>query len=220
MSISDLLLGYDAREALSSPRGAWSKERRQSHLLRQELAKPLSVDSEVWPSVFEVFPHLIRPDWTGYVQDLWDDLLALTKVVEPRISLESEQISYIAVELVSSTTSGTMLAVWQDRVRAVSSPHLSELTRTLAGYDVADYFLLSGLTNCGSPHWADPQEWSPRLNQYHLFQDAATAVAFKAEADKHVPEHAPFFVFALWLIDPCHQSTEHEKRHVLSKTFI
>lgn len=204
-SVSDLLLGYDAREAPLNPRGTWGKERRQSHLLRQELVKPLSVDSEVWPSVFEVSPHLPRPDWTGNVQDLWDDLQALTKVVEPGISLESEQISYIAVELVSSTTSGTMLAVWQDRVRAAVSPRLIELPRTLAGYDVADYFLLSGLTNCGSPHWADPQVWSPKLNQYHLFQDAATAVAFKAEADKHVPEHAPFFVFALWLIEPSDQ---------------
>lgn len=198
--VPDLLLGYDAREAPLNYRGTWSEERRQSHLLRQELVKPLSVDSEVWPSVFEVVPQLTRPDWTGYVQYLWDDLQALMKVVEEAISPESKQVSYIAVELVSSTTSGTMLAVWQDRVPTVVPPRLTELTRTLAGYDVADYFLLSGLTNCGSPHWANPEEWSPRLNQYHLFQDAATAVDFKAEADKHVPEHAPFFVFALWLL--------------------
>lgn len=201
MSVPDLLLGYDAREAWLNFQDTWSAERRQSHLLRQEIVKPLSVDSDVWPSVFELVPRLTRPDWTGYVQYLWSDLQALTRVVGTGASREAEQVSCIAVELVSSTTSGTMLAVWQDRVQAVAPPRLAELNRRLAGYDVADYFLLSGLTNCGSPQWTDPQVWSSVLNQYHLFQDADTAVGFKAEADKHVPEHAPFFVFALWLIE-------------------
>lgn len=202
MSAPGLLLGYDAREGWSRLEDSWDKDRRDRFLLRQDAEKVLSVDSDVWPSVFDVVPELTRPDWTGYVQFLWDDLGALTGAIGSAAPLGSRQISWIAVELVSPTTSGTMLAVWQDRVRVIVPPRLEELPRTLAGYDVADYFLLSSLTNCESPRWADPLEWSPLLNQHHLFRDTASAVRFKEKADKHVPDHAPFFVFALWLITP------------------
>lgn len=200
MRVSDLLLGYDAREGWLEFHDAWNAERRQSHLLRQEIVKPLSVDSGAWPSVFELVPDLARPAWTGYVQDLWEDLDVLKEDLRQACSLKAKPISWIAVELDCATTSKTMLAVWQDRVRAVVPPRITDVTARLAGYDVADYFLLTSLTNCGAPRWTDPSEWSPLLNQYHLFKGADAAAKFKTEADKHVPEHAPFFVFALWLI--------------------
>lgn len=200
MSVSDLLLGYDAREGWLEFHDAWSAERRQSHLLRQEIVKPLSVDSGAWPSVFELVADLARPDWTGYVQDLWEDLEALKEALHQAGSLKARPLSWIAVELVCATTSKTMLAIWQDRVRAAAPSRITDVTAHLAGYDVADYFLLSSLTNCGASQWADPFEWCPMLNQYHLFNDADAAAKFKMEADRHVPDHAPFFVFALWLI--------------------
>jgi hypothetical protein len=202
MNALNLLLGYDAREAWISFESSWSAERRLRFLLRQEIEKPLSVDSDVWPSVFELVTGLKRPDWTGYVQDLWDNLDALTSTLQSQRPVELTNTRFIAVELVASMCSAEALAEWRDRVRDVVPPRLDQLPRRLAGYDVADFFLLSGLTNCETPMRPNLSRWAPLLNQYHLFSDPAPALEFKAEVDQRMPKHAPFFVFALWLLEP------------------
>ena len=42
--------------------------------------------------------------------------------------------------------------------------------------------------------------WAQHLNDHHLFQSAAQALASKDLTDRRVPEHAPFFACALRLI--------------------
>lgn len=158
----------------------------------------MSVDSQVWPSTFETLPGLERPDWTGYVQDLWESFDDLATTLRTSPDLDLNQVDLIAVELVPA--SAALLTNWRERVVQVLPSQLGHLGASLAGYDVADYFLLSGLTNCNAPLWTDAKQWAPLLNQDHLFTTADCALRFKAEADKHVPEHAPFFVFALWLL--------------------
>jgi hypothetical protein len=72
------------------------------------------------------------------------------------------------------------------------------------GYDVADYWMLSGLTNCGykpeeEEEAASPAPvWGPRLNDWHLFADPDDAETFADVMDKRVPEHAPFYAFGLY----------------------
>ena len=71
----------------------------------------------------------------------------------------------------------------------------------LLGYDVADYDLLSGLTNCGySPEEAASLApvWAPLLNEWHLFGNPGDATAFAAVTAKRVPEHAPFFAYGIY----------------------
>jgi hypothetical protein len=71
----------------------------------------------------------------------------------------------------------------------------------LLGYDVADYDLLGGLSNCGYA----PEEvasiapvWAPLLNRWHLFDSPGDATAFAAVTAKRVPEHAPFFAYGIY----------------------
>jgi len=71
----------------------------------------------------------------------------------------------------------------------------------LLGYDVADYDLLGGLTNCGyTPEEAASLApvWAPRLNQWHLFGNPGDAVAYAAVTARRVPEHAPFFGYGIY----------------------
>jgi hypothetical protein len=71
----------------------------------------------------------------------------------------------------------------------------------LLGYDVADYDLLSGLTNCGyAPEEAASLApvWAPLLNEWHLFGNPGDATAFAAVAEERVPEHAPFFAYGIY----------------------
>jgi hypothetical protein len=73
---------------------------------------------------------------------------------------------------------------------------------TFLGFDISDWGLISGLSNCG----LDPDEtltgyrhqWGPRLNRHHLFDNYNDAHRFTGFSDRRVPEHAPFFVFGLW----------------------
>jgi hypothetical protein len=70
----------------------------------------------------------------------------------------------------------------------------------VVGYDVADASLLSGLMNCG---YSQPERralrpaWATKLNRSGLFDSVEDAFAFRAVTDSRVPEHAPFFVFAI-----------------------
>jgi hypothetical protein len=51
--IDEELIGFDAREAGEyDPR--WDDKRRQRFLLRHEVARPLSLDLDVWPTVFDI----------------------------------------------------------------------------------------------------------------------------------------------------------------------
>jgi hypothetical protein len=42
--------------------------------------------------------------------------------------------------------------------------------------------------------------WGRRLNESHLFGSIGEALAFREVADARVPEHAPFFVYRLYLV--------------------
>ena len=70
----------------------------------------------------------------------------------------------------------------------------------LIGYDVADYYLGSGIVGTyGAFAFTTEQEslWAGRLNRYHLFDDVKHAVEFAAKASEVIEEHAPFFVFGI-----------------------
>ena len=75
----------------------------------------------------------------------------------------------------------------------------------LLDYDVADQWLLSGLTNCGFDKMTEDveairQKYVPALKVYHLFDEIERVAEYKTFSDERMQEHAPFFVFGIWLI--------------------
>ncbi len=73
----------------------------------------------------------------------------------------------------------------------------------LLGYDVSDEELLSGLMNSGfDKKPEDVQSFRdtsvPHMNTYHLFDSVEPAAQFIHH--ERVQEHAPFFIFGIWLI--------------------
>jgi hypothetical protein len=71
----------------------------------------------------------------------------------------------------------------------------------LLGYDVADWYLLGGLTHCGyAPEEAASLApgWAPLLNKWHLFDDPEDATAFAAVREERVPAHAPFYACGIY----------------------
>lgn len=108
----------------------------------------------------------------------------------------------IGVSLVLDTLTTDENHMWQ-AIYANTNPAEPKPSWGRLGYDVSDLYLLSGLTNCG--YEPDEQnvlqgEMKRYLNQYHLFTDLNPALEFKEISDHRVPEHAPFFVYGLYVI--------------------
>jgi len=202
MRSNDLLLGFDAREMWMDFSQDWSEERKRSFLLRRDIVKPLSTDTTVWQSVFKVDQTLQRPQWIGPTGQLWENLPALEQYVSTAWNKRREPYWVIAITLPADIASDEERAYWNDR-RGEIMPSVADPSWHLLGYDVADSYLLSGLTNLG---YGDDEvqdigpKYLPFLNEYHLFQSVEPAAEFIHRAEEGARAHAPFFVFGLWLI--------------------
>lgn len=205
------LLGFDIRVDFKAQSNYWTQKRRKTYLLNAEVEQPLSVDSAVWPSVFE-FPSIIadgmpRPaaprlavDAAVIEQQLWLNLEAMRKSVRNSNGIGGKEI---AIEILAETE------LSPDKFGSSileRSPTPSELPgqSQLAGYDLADAGFLSGLSNCAyvqDERLVLGKEWNSRLNAYGLFAQLADAIKFKNITDSRVREHAPFWVFALYFLD-------------------
>jgi hypothetical protein len=150
---------------------SWTVDRRTRFLLRRDVASVRSVDPLVW-----VRPPGLPP--APEAEGLWPDLSA----------------DAIAVRITALEEDGPT----PENAGAIGP---ASGRYDLLGYDVADYDLLGGLTNCGYT----PEEvaslapvWAPLLNKWHLFDDPEDATAFAAVTAKRVPEHAPFFAYGIY----------------------
>jgi hypothetical protein len=185
----------------------WTAQRRELFLLRPDIDQPLSVDRLVWPSLFR-FPG-DRPDpgradapaATGLsfgevALRLWRDRDHLqTALTAPGGAAAVP----IRIDLLTEGADAAH-AAWRI-LNVVPEPLLDGSdTWAVAGHDVADASLLSGLMNCG---YSQPERkalrpvWAAKLNRAGLFDSADDAFAFRAATESRVPEHAPFFVFAI-----------------------
>ena len=172
-------IGFDLRSIAPDP--SWTPERRTRHLLRRDVPAVRSVDTQVW----ERLPGLPRPP---VPEGLWPSLADLFAAAGAL-----DRAGAVAVRIT---------AFMEDEPAPENpDPAGPAASYDFLGYDVADYWLLSGLTNCGYK----PEEaaslapvWVPRLNDWHLFDDPDDAETFAEVTDKRVPEHAPFYAFGIY----------------------
>ena len=191
----------------------WNADARAQYLLRPDVPWPLSVDPLIWPSVFfsEIFklPHFesystieIDPSLDNGTQ--WLHLDTMRACYDVHRALAPNAI-FVAIELLSEKEAeGPTIsydrghaAIWLEPTVPSRPPEGS----SLLGYDVADAGWISGLSNCGYTadeiHTLAPV-WGPRLNSFGLLTNVEDAVAFRQVCDNRVPEHAPFWIYALW----------------------
>jgi hypothetical protein len=167
--------GFDLRSIV--PDLGWTADRRNRHLLRRDVASVRSVDTLVW----ERPPGLPSPPDT---ECLWPDVSSVLAAAQA-----VDQADAVVVRITAFGEDGP------DQI----GPPFEQYD--LLGYDVADYDLLGGLTNCGyTPAEAASllPVWASLLNKWHLFDNADDATAFAAVTDRRVPEHAPFFAYGIY----------------------
>jgi hypothetical protein len=213
--VQEWLLGFDARELWLDVEREWGASRRGLYLLREDVRKPLAMDTLVWPSLFgEGLPEsgcerlALREasgwGWRGPNAPLWDDLERMRGCLASLGAVREAPHGLIAVSW-----------YWDGRPPEGSWPggpyreRMVPPTRDegwrFLGFDIADGGFISGLTNCGYTGEDTPalrRQWAGHLNEHHLLEDLEQALAFRDLSDRRVPEHAPFFVFGLWLIEP------------------
>ncbi|MDP6706025.1 MAG: hypothetical protein QF893_06765 [Alphaproteobacteria bacterium] len=206
------VLGYDLRFAFEAfVTRDWTAARRARYLLRPEIAEPASVDTAVWPSRF-VFPGSYvsrQPDGLARAAveiryllqnavDLWPE------PEEMRAAFQASGLGGGAIALAVTLVGDRALVAddtWAALIDPDTAPGPPSPGWTCMGYDIADSGLTSGLSNCGyepAETTALRADWSERLNRHGLFDSPADADAFRALADRRVPEHQPFYVFGLY----------------------
>ena len=173
-------IGFDLRSTVPDP--SWTVDRRTRFLLRGDVESVRSVDPIVWVRPLEL-PS--APEAGG----LWPELSDLFAAAHTLDHADAITVRITALEEDGQTPDSAGLI----------GPAFERYD--LLGYDVADYDLLGGLTNCGyTPDEAASLApvWAPLLNKWHLFDNPEDATVFAAVTAKRVPEHAPFFAYGIY----------------------
>ena len=182
--------GADVRESCAQPDNDWTQDRREEFLLRLNVVRPLSVDPNVWGLAQRPADEKAGtpPPWIS-IDDALHKFVAsadcnATAIAIGVVAEDAEEESILA------TTAG------------VDAELVAEPDWVFLGFDVADGST-SGLSNCGY----DASEarilrplWGPRLNEHGLFVDMADALSFRRLTNERVPEHAPFYVYGIWIV--------------------
>jgi hypothetical protein len=173
-------IGFDLRSIVPDP--SWTADRRTSYLLRRDVPSVRSIDTLVW----ERPPGLPRPPVPERLWPSRSDLFAAAGA--------PDRAGVVAVRIT---------AFVEDEPTPESLDPIGPAAERydLLGYDVADYWQLSGLTNCGysSEEAASlAPVWAPLLNQWHLFDNPDDATAYADVTEKRVPEHAPFYAYGIY----------------------
>ncbi len=191
----DRLIGFDIRLGRQTSELSWNEERRSLYLLRDDIRRPLSVDQTVWPSCF---PKADREQWRG-VLGHWSDFDTMCGAAE-RLGIDVGSSCLLSTVVVWDLLSAEERDEWATKRLDQAAPERPGPEWRVLGYDVADQWLTSGLSNCGyvRNERAELQpRWASRLNAHHLFDDPADALLFVKVTNERVPQHAPFFVYGL-----------------------
>ena len=189
-----LRAGAEVRVDPELPDPSWSDARRETYLLRRDVRRPLSVDRTVWPScpMADGQPSPQALPWVGVEE-------VRQRAVETGATRQPHAVT-IVIGLVIENSNDEALAASQ----GIDTEVAVERKWRPLGFDIADGTTISGLSNCG--YKADEAEalrdaWAARLNDYGLFDDVHDALAFRAVTNARVREHAPFAVYAVWMVE-------------------
>lgn len=204
------LLGFDIRlmpEDYVEIR--WSQDVRDIFLLRPEIKWPLSVDLSVWPSFFRYWKdsfsfieriNIIPVDFRQQALDLWS---SLERMKDYFFKEGKPAQNGLMIAIVLETQQKTLLTneYWGAVLDPILPINMIPTEWLCLGYDVADQYMLSGLSNCGynvSEKLILQKTWATRLNEYGLFKNLEDAIEFTTLSEQRVPAHAPFYVYSLY----------------------
>lgn len=197
-----VLLGYAAREWWLGREVFWGAEWKRQALAAGEVEKPLSIDRQVWPTVFDEL-DLEEPAYTGLFPGLWADLGRLETHLAARPELAARRWALAAFAVRPASCSAIPEASWREWASDVVPARLAADSDWLwRGLDVADRDGASALVVMrGALDERDPglpARLARHLNRWHLLISSEEAARLVAAADAALPAHAPFCVYDVW----------------------
>lgn len=228
--MKEILVGYDIREMWLDIEYFWDAERRKTFLLQHEVEKPISVDTTVWPSAFDldidepidymtdlprskkymtqqwdniVINHksLSVPSKSGYRGATWDKLSVLKQNVVEAWSTQWKPARIVAITKFVDSDDDNNAEDYSTYFVVPSELHSSW---KLLGYDVADDFFTGFISNAGyRDDEVEPlkQKWSEHFNQWHLFNNLDLARKYVDVAYIRDFNHGPFAVYGIYGIE-------------------
>lgn len=207
-----IILGYDARKNRMVEDPEWDVSRRERYLISKDVRRPLSVDTMVWRPAYSSRPDFLKT-WNGFYPDLWSHLDELTSRLSAFDFRERDGFCVVAISLETSGLSSEERERWDKQLIGISpdgthgcfrgaDPSSIQNGWKLLGYDVADAWATSGLSNCGysgEERIGEAQKlFGMFVNDFHLFDEIDRAREFVLYTNKRVREHAPFYVYGMW----------------------
>jgi hypothetical protein len=203
--MDEILLGFQLRVTLSQLK-QWDSERRETYLLRENIKHPLSIDRAVWPEYDN--KDVLSSFFSDYCVGVYcaPNGLNIYNIKTPtlldQISDHAETI-LIGLTIINDTVNHAQELKSKHSILDIpySFEHLLRSDWACLGYDVADYWLYSGLMNCGyNPnHKTDlSKRFANALNEYGLFMSTEIAQEFRIYCESNIKEHMPFAVYGLW----------------------
>jgi hypothetical protein len=203
------MIGYDVRwfppDFLSS---RWTPSERARTLLRPELARPASTDTNVWPSRFKI----------GEVNDR--DLLSVDPVTgDPHVLLfglwssvgqmlahyrPAQQPDYaVGFRLYTIPGSAPQDEWWRAIHGTAITPTDPDAKWGRLGFDVSNSGLtsaLSGIVMLNAELDSLRRQWALTINDFGLFESAQDAILYCKNANERLREEGPFYVWELFLL--------------------
>jgi hypothetical protein len=197
------LLGYDARVKWTnlSDTGSYLNSDR---LILKGLSEIYSCHGDAWPSVFDWYSYLQRPRFVGPNYDLWENS---EKMI---LCLENQNFDYKNMANIIAVTYEGPLPMEEIKHLPVHflKHSLQENDKQrwfLSGFDVGDDGLSSALLGLShdvkQEYKAKRDAFAALLNNKHLFNSKSDAFKFCQFENSRVPEHAPFLIYGIWLLD-------------------
>ena len=192
------ILGFQLRSPANSL-NAWDHNRRDHFALTQTCARPLSVDLSVWPLSENAADYRV----------LFDDFFGL-ETPPNGLRLHTLQVNSRTPSVGDSDLIG--LGVEDSAADYLRNMHRIDVSDqaeirvgasgwSLAGFDVADQWLVSAICNIGCSDDAKlllRSRFQSELNDNCLFSRQEDAHGFAVGFSEVVPTHAPYFVFEIW----------------------
>jgi hypothetical protein len=206
------ILGFDFRHAVGDDLMVknWSSERRLHYLLKPDIVAPLSIDRSVWPSYFSFeqkhsknasqMIYFPPSEFHQQVIGLWANLLDMKNLIESR-GIRSVPAQYVCFTQEDSLGVETD-EMWQVVYEEATVPSNLDGSWKFNGYDIADRFFTSALSNCGFISEEDMLRsrgrWMLNINEQGLFSGLVDADNYRKYSDVRIPEHAPFHIVGIY----------------------
>lgn len=203
--MEEILLGFQLKIELMKIK-QWELDRKREYLLREDIKKPLSVDKVVWPESDDkkMYSILFSDYCDGeYCAPNGLNIYSIKKQESLNRTSFYDGSILVGIAVVNDTKNRSQEL--KNKHSILDIPYLLndllEAGWSRLGYDVADYWLYSGLMNC-SYSAKDKVNLAKRfanaLNEYGLFNAVETAQEFCTDCETRIKEHAPFSIYGIW----------------------